>query len=110
MSRTRAGPPEPFTATIRVQGHDFPFLIDHRPLPLGPAGTVQYYWMDSSRFRIARAKPGIDPVKVRPTNREVDPANLRNCVAHWWRTIQSQGLDRDPIQIGHRILGQEARR
>jgi hypothetical protein len=92
MSRTRAGPPEPFTATIRVQGQDFPFQIHHRPLPLGPAGTVQYYWMDSSQFRIARAKRGLDP------------ANFRNCVGHWWRTIQSGGLARDPGQIRHLIL------
>jgi hypothetical protein len=34
----------------------------------------------------------------------MDPADFRNCVGHWWRAMQSLGLGRDPIQVGHLLL------
>jgi hypothetical protein len=48
--------------------------------------------MDSSQFRITRRR------------RAADPANFRNCVGHWWRAMQLQGLGRDPIQIQQLLL------
>src|SRR5262249_2379291 len=65
---------------------------DCTPLRLGPSGTVTYYWMDSSQFRIARGR------------RARDPANFRNCVTHWWLAMRSLGLAGDPIQVAHLIL------
>jgi hypothetical protein len=80
------------TATIRVLNQDFAFQLFTRPLRLGPSGSVQYYWMDSSQFRIARGR------------RVIDPVGFRNCVGHWWAAMHSLGLARDPIQIGHLVL------
>jgi hypothetical protein len=53
---------------------------------------IQYYWMDSSTFRIAR------------TRRTAEPVNFRNCLGHWWLAMQSEGLGRDPVQLRHLLL------
>jgi hypothetical protein len=92
MARILREPIQSLTATIRLQDQDFAFRVYTRPLRLGPSGTVQYYWMDSSQFRIARGRRGIDPI------------NFRNCVGHWWRAMQALGLGSDPTQIEHLVL------
>jgi hypothetical protein len=92
MPRTARIPTESLTATVRLRGQDFDFRLYTRPLQLGPSGTVRYYWMDSSQFRIARGR------------REFDPANFRNCVGHWWLAMQSMGLGGNSIQVAHLIL------
>lgn len=84
---------ESLTATVCVGGTPFPFRLHSRPLRLGPDLTVQYYWMDSSRFRITRAR-----------RRSVDPANCRACVGHWWRAMQVSGWAEDADQIRHLLL------
>jgi hypothetical protein len=91
-TRTRPSPPQSLVASITLGGDDFPFRLYTRPLVLGPGRTVQYSWMDSTQFRITRSR------------RAWDPANFRNCVGHWWRAMQLQGLGRDPDQIRHLLL------
>src|SRR5687768_13683526 len=81
------------TATVSVGGTPFSFRLNGRPLALGPDLSVRYYWMDSSQFRIARAR--------RPS---ADPANLRACVGHWWRAMQVSGWADDPDQLRHLLL------
>src|SRR5262249_25077077 len=65
-------------------GQDFTFRLCTRPLRLGADVTVRYYWMDSSGFRVARGRRG------------GDPANLRNCVGHWWAAVRPDGAGDDP--------------
>src|SRR4051794_19245226 len=89
---SRPTPPATFTAVITTRGHELAFRLCTRPLTLGGHGTVQYYWMDSSQFRIARSRRG------------GDPANFRNCLSHWWLTMESMGLGDDPTQLEHLIL------
>ncbi|MEJ7636876.1 MAG: hypothetical protein WKF75_02520 [Singulisphaera sp.] len=86
MDRAGRTPPASLTAEVRVDGRDFTFTLFTRPLRLGDSGTIRYYWMDSSGFRIARGR------------RAADPANFRNCVGHWWAAMRSQGWDRDPAR------------
>lgn len=52
----------------------FRFHLHHRPLKLGDAGTVRYYWMDSREFR--RRHPG---------------PNYRACVDSWWADVEMAG-------------------
>ncbi len=83
---------ESFSATITLRDQAFCFRLYTRPLQLGPDLTVQYYWMNSSGFRINRQRPN------------PDMENLRNCVGHWWLAMQSLGLGRDPVQRRHLLL------
>jgi hypothetical protein len=83
---------ESFAASVSVGGHEFTFHLHTRPLSLGTDVAAQYYWMDSSGFRITRRR------------RSAEPANLRNCIGHWWAVVQAAGLGRDPVQISHLIL------
>jgi hypothetical protein len=92
MPRTPRVPTQALTATVRLRDHDFAFRLYTRPLLLGPSGSVQYYWMDSSQFRIARGRRGRDP------------ANFRNCIGHWWLAMQSLGYGGDPVQLRHLLL------
>lgn len=49
----------------------FRFRLWHRPVDLGRAGAVDYYWMDSRHFR--RRGPG---------------PNYRSCVDSWWADVE----------------------
>lgn len=60
-----------FPLSVRLGEHDFTFDLCGRRFALGPDRAIDYYWMDSTGFRITRAR------------RTVDPANVRNCVGHW---------------------------
>jgi hypothetical protein len=79
------------TANLAAFKHHLAFDLFSRRLELGNAVTIDYWWMDSSRFRISRKQ------------RLFDPANFRNCVTHWWLAMQSLGLGHDPAQIRHLI-------
>lgn len=84
-----APPPESFTATVVVGRAEFTFTLYHRPLTLGPSGTVQYYWMDGSQFR----------------NIDSDAAaeNFRNCVGHWAAAMRAGGWGDDLDQQVHYV-------
>lgn len=81
-----------FPQTVRLGGEDFAFDLCARRFALGPDRAIDYYWMDSTGFRITQSR------------RKVDPANFRNCVTHWWAAMRSQGWDRDPDQLDHLLL------
>jgi hypothetical protein len=83
---------ESFDASVSLGGHEFTFRLHTRPLALGREVSVQYYWMDSTGFRITRSR------------RAADPVNFRNCVGHWWAAMQAAQLDRDEDQIRHLIM------
>jgi hypothetical protein len=83
---------ESFTASVSVGGQDFDFRLHTRPLSLDSELSATYYWMDSSRFRIARSR------------RSADPVNFRSCVGHWWAVVQAAGFGSDPVQIRNLIL------
>src|SRR5262245_55172622 len=78
--------------TIRLAGANFSFDLCHRQLALSPACSIQYYWMDSTGFRITQSR------------RQLDPANFRACLGHWWAAMKSSGRHRDPNQINHLLL------
>ena len=59
-----------FPLTVRLDGADFTFDLCGRRFALGPKRSVDYYWMDSTGFRITRPR------------RKIDPANFRHCVGH----------------------------
>ncbi len=81
-----------FPLSVRVGEHDFTFDLCGRRLALGPGRAIDYYWMDSTGFRITRAR------------RKVDPANFRNCVGHWWAAMRLNGWHRDPDQLDRLLL------
>jgi hypothetical protein len=92
LAPTRTPPPQSFVARVTLGGDTFRFRLYARPLALGPGRTIQYHWVNSSQLRITRGR------------RAADPANFRNCVGHWWRAVQTQGLGRDPTQVRHLLL------
>lgn len=96
MARSTPVPPSNrtrrFPLTVRLGGADFTFDICGRRFALGRNHAVDYYWMDSTGFRITRAR------------RKVDPANFRNCVGHWWAAMRTRGWHRDPDQLDHLLL------
>ena len=51
----------------------FPFQLCHRELLLGPAGPVDYYWMDSRKIRQGRGGPSFRP-----------------CVDLWWTAVEME--------------------
>jgi hypothetical protein len=98
MSRTttaRRPRLQTLTATVTFGGTAFPFQLFTRPLELGPDLTVRYYWMDSTQFRITRAR-----------RRSAGMDSCRNCVAHWWRAMQVNGWADDLDQIRHLLLAE----
>jgi hypothetical protein len=74
-------------------GDDFTFRLLGRSLDRGPGQVIRYYWMDSTQFRITRAR--------RPS---ADPANFRACGGHWWRAMQACGWADDHDQLCHLVL------
>jgi hypothetical protein len=94
MTRAATGstrnPPESFTATLRLRGHEFAFRLFTRPLRLGDSGTVQYYWMDSSQFRNMRT--------------EAAAANFRSVVGFWAAAMREVRLQHDLDQQIHYVL------
>jgi len=60
--------------SFELQGRPFTFALGSRPLVLGPAGPVTYYWMSGDAFR--RRPPG---------------PNFRACVDHWWAAMEMIG-------------------
>ena len=75
------------TATIRSSGREFRFPLCTRTLGLGPAGTIQYYWIDS--------KP------LRGTGDGGAAGAIRPFVDHWWASMMGIGRGRDlEQQIG----------
>ena len=65
---------ETLNVSLQMQGREFPFSLSARPLGLGPAGTVTYYWMNGDAFR--RRPPG---------------PNFRACIDHWWAAMEMGG-------------------
>jgi len=80
---------ESLKARIEVSGQPFEFRLCARPLGLGVAGPVTYYWMDSRQFRAGRGG-----------------ANFRACVDHWWAAMRSGGDDADPYTRDALILAE----
>ena len=78
------------TATLVLGGREYPFVLCHRPINLGSAGTVEYYWLDSSQLRATDSKEGLN--------------NFGNCVGYWWAAMIQEGLDSDPTQQEHLFL------
>jgi hypothetical protein len=77
----------PLTATIRSAGREFRIPLCTRPLDLGPAGTIQYYWANSSRLR----SPGA-------------AGAIRSFVDHWWASMTKVGLDGEVEQQVNLVL------
>jgi hypothetical protein len=77
MATATHTPPQSFTATLTLNGRDFPFRLWHRPLPLGDAGVVEYYWLDLSALRHVRFNHW--------------KGNARTCVHYWWEAMRSIG-------------------
>jgi hypothetical protein len=92
VAASHRSPPQSLVATVTLGGDDFPFRLCTRPLALGSGQTIQYFWMDSSAFRISQSR------------RAADPGNFRNCLGHWWRSLQLQGLAREPLQLRRLLL------
>jgi hypothetical protein len=96
VARSDSTPPSPrirrVTLAVRVGRADFSFDLCTRPLTLGPGREVDYYWMDSTRFRITRPR------------RAGDHGNFRNCLGHWWAATTAAGVHHDPGQIDHMLL------
>ncbi len=80
------------TVTVRVGRADFAFDLYARPIALGPGREIDYYWMDSTGFRITHPR------------RAGDHGNVRNCLGHWWATMTAAGVHHDPHQIDHMLL------
>lgn len=81
-----------FPLSVRLGEDDFTFALCGRRLALGLDCSIDYFWMDSTGFRITKAR------------RTVDPANVRNCVGHWWAAMKASGWHRDPDQLDHLLL------
>jgi hypothetical protein len=67
----------------------FRFLLDYRPLDLGGAGTIRYYWMNSRQFR--KRSPG---------------ANYRSCVDSWWADVEMAGDTDHPENLCNLVLAE----
>jgi hypothetical protein len=78
------------TATLERGGREYPFALCHRPINLGSAGKVDYYWIDSGHLRAMDSNEGLK--------------NFANCVGHWWTTTIQMGLDSDPALQEHLFL------
>jgi hypothetical protein len=61
----------PLSLDLEKGSRAFRFRLHHRPLDLGSAGTVHYYWMDSRPFRSRNPGP-----------------NYRSCVDSWWADVE----------------------
>ena len=73
-----ARPIEPVTATVSIDGREFPFLLWNRRLRLGEAVEVDYYWMDVSDLGTPGSK------------------NTRSCIEHRRAAMRLMGWDDDP--------------
>jgi hypothetical protein len=63
-----------FTTRVDVAGRSFAFELCSRPIALGIAGPVAYFWMDSRRLRRGGGGP-----------------NFRPCVDLWWAAACAAG-------------------
>ena len=72
---------EPVAVTLLLRGQEFPFRLLTRPISLGSAGKIQYYWMDTTDFR--------------QTAPDTNFANFRSCVGHWYAAMHTMGLEGD---------------
>ncbi len=70
--------------TLDVAGKQFPFTLCHRELHLEETGTINYFWMDSRKFRKLDDEEGI--------------GNFRSCLGLWWWLTMQHGLASDPVQ------------
>lgn len=75
-------------ATLSLLGNDFQFKLYTRPLVLGDAATIDYYWIDSRHLR-----RGADS----------DLANFRACVGLWGTAMRVSGLGDDLTQQVHYV-------
>lgn len=80
------------TIEVTLAGRKYLFDLCQRPLSLGDAGEIQYYWMDSSLFRKG----------LRASDAEA--LNLRHCIGLWWRAAKAKGANHEPAQIKHLLL------
>jgi hypothetical protein len=62
------------TAILRTNGREFPFMLCSRELELGPAGPVQYFWMDWRTLRNSKCQ------------------NYRSCIDFWEACGEDAGL------------------
>jgi hypothetical protein len=67
----------------------FRFHLLHRPLVLGTAGAIRYYWMDSRQFRTKNPGP-----------------NYRACVDSWWADVELYGETHLPENQFNLVLAQ----
>jgi hypothetical protein len=68
-----------FDIDVRAGDSQFRFNICQRTLTLGPAGEVDYFWLDDREFR-----------------RRGGGQNLRNCIHLWWAAVCDEAADREP--------------
>jgi hypothetical protein len=80
------------TVEVRRFGQTFPFRLCTRPLRLGTHATIQYYWADISQLRALSSEAGA--------------ANYRNCLTHWWGSMQARELNQDLDQQIHYVMAQ----
>jgi len=76
--------------SLVVDNQEFPFVLSRQPLPLGAAGTVDFFYMLPGELR------GRDP--------ERELSNFRSCVGYWWARTQQAGLGRDLHQLRHFVM------
>ena len=89
---THSHPARAVTIEVTLPGRKFLFDLYHRPLSLGDAGEIQYYWMDSSLFR-----KGLNAS-------DAEARNLRNCIGLWWHAAKVASVNHEPAQIKHLLL------
>ncbi len=77
------------TLNLEKGTRSFSFLLLYRPLDLGGAGTIRYYWMDSRQFRKRRPGP-----------------NYRSCVDSWWADVEMAGETDDPGNLCNLVLAE----
>lgn len=91
MSRTTtSNASESLTATIELRGHAFPFRLYTRPLQLGDAGTIRYYWIDGSQFRNLRGG--------------ASKANFQSIIGFWMTAMREEKCWHDTDQQVHYLL------
>ena len=69
---------------------EFPFYLNRREVELGPAGTIQYYYMPANKLR------GKDP--------ENKVSNFRSCIGYWYAAMQENGAAKDWHQKRHYVM------
>jgi hypothetical protein len=75
--------------SLQMWGRSYPFFLEHQTIELGPAGTIDYYYMPSSALRAKDSKKGV--------------TNFRSILDFYWCILESAGIDGDE-QIADYLL------